>query len=84
MQGKVASFAISLPVAGYKRVMTISDPRIWRESRTEIRPPEDAVESAVGGGLPISRKRVRFRYWLGAIMLGSMIWAGIAVAFGLL
>lgn len=48
----------------------------------EVKP--EIGDAAIGGRLPVARKRVVFRYWLGAIILGALIWAGIAAGLGLI
>lgn len=40
--------------------------------------------AAAGSAVPISRKRIVFRFWLAAIGIGATIWAGIAYGLGLI
>ena len=39
--------------------------------------------TAGGAALPLGKKRIKLRYWLGAIAVSAAIWVGIAMAFGL-
>lgn len=64
----------------YQQDMSMQDKdlstRVSLATRAE-QPPRDA---AMGGELPLAGKRVAFRYWLAAIVLGAAIWGGIAFA----
>lgn len=64
--------------------MSMQDNHLRTSAPLAAKVEPDARDTAIGGQLPVARKRVMFRYWLGAIVLGGLMWAGIAAGLGLI
>lgn len=68
----------------YQRIMSMQDKQLRTGAPLTAEAPHEPSNHSVSGQLPLAGKRITFRYWLGAIVLGAAIWAGIAVAMGLI
>lgn len=63
--------------------MSIQDKDLGSGTPLPAASPQESGKAAAGAELPVAKKRIMFRYWLGAIAVGALLWAGIAFGLGL-
>lgn len=68
----------------YRRTMPMHDQHLGPNPPPAANAARDYGEAAVSQVLPIGKKRIMFRFWLAAIIVGGAIWAGIAYGLGLI
>lgn len=62
--------------------MPTSDQHLGPSAPNAAHAPREYGETVSCAAPPLGRKRIKFRYWLVAIVAGAAIWAGIAIALG--